>query len=387
MNRPLLLFCSLVPLCLLSQPDPYDVLSLGSYSVGTSDTILYNEQSNYTGYGYSGAAPLFVRYWFPQDKSLLGEGLTLAGFRQTMQEDLSPVFHQLNTAIDSSFVNYYLREDFPDYQNIDYSPHSLKDVLLACKQFKSRSQPAKPRNLHECPLIVYHHGSQGSREENFLMAEYFASRGYVFVSADFHLPYEDALFGLTEGLSGNTVNAERLIAFARSLSPGQPLFYIGHSWGAQIGWLLLHKSSVAEGFISLETTLEFKKDEEKIRELWPHLYQTIRIQNLQYSLPVLMIANTMDDKPFEFFSGNGRQISFVSAREMFGHESYTSFFYLRYFLRDLFPQSDTETLHGQFLLYRKHLRLMEQYMEAIRAGSDFQPEPFRETFYIGILDK
>ena len=109
------------------------------------------------------------------------------------------------------------------------------------------------------PVIVYHHGNQGPSDENYLMAEYFASRGYIFVSANFELPFANHSFGYREGniKKPNTSTPKKLIEFAKSISSSEQLFYVGHSYGAQVGFCILHEEGLADAFVSMETTMEF----------------------------------------------------------------------------------------------------------------------------------
>src|SRR5690606_5623430 len=125
------------------------------------------------------------------------------------------------------------------------------------------------------PVIVYHHGSQSNSFENVAMAEYFASRGFVFVSSNFHLPFENKSFGLKpfdRYIAGEEEQSlQTVVEFAQSLSTSSAVFFIGHSMGAQMGLRTFDENPTIKGMVSLETTLEFKEDYEQIKEMWPEV--------------------------------------------------------------------------------------------------------------------
>ncbi len=68
-----------------------------------------------------------------------------------------------------------------------------------------------------------------------------------------------------------------------------------------MGFRTFDRDSTISGLISLETTIEFKTDHEKIKEMWPEVYQKIVTQNSHYPFPIMMCAATGEAKPFDFF--------------------------------------------------------------------------------------
>jgi pimeloyl-ACP methyl ester carboxylesterase len=69
-------------------------------------------------------------------------------------------------------------------------------------------------------------------------------------------------------------------AIRTNLANGNKVFYIGHSWGAQEGWCTLHEPGLADAFISLETTMEWKTDTAEVRDKWPHVLDAITTAQL-----------------------------------------------------------------------------------------------------------
>ena len=359
-------------------------MEYGAYSVGFCDTLLYNPDQPYSQYGYTGDAPLFVQIWHPIAPEQSGERLPYKAFRaREVTEQLQVVYDTLCLQMDKSFIDYNIAQDFVAYEPIDYTPHTAQDVLHAIGNYATQSIRAPLDKKSDFPIIVYHHGAQGLSDENFAMAAYFASRGYIFVSANYHLPFEKLPYASTTGSIDWESFPKRVTQFARQLTSNPALYFIGHSWGAQNGFRYLHEKGWATAFVSLETTIEFKSDTNKIKELWPPIYERIAIQKTTYPLPILMIANTGEDKPFEFFKSIGtNQLYFATAKVEFGHESYTSAYHMRYLFNQQFPQPDSTEMLTQLILYVKHLELIAAFLTAVEQNENVEIDKFRETFYL-----
>src|SRR5690606_34502193 len=148
-----------------------------------------------------------------------------------------------------------------DEEPIDYGNLSHAEILKKIKDTPTQTVRSK-LTKKTFPVIVYHHGSQGLSDENSIMAEYFASHGYIFISCNFHLPYPDMPFGLLPydletKSKHNQSSAKTILKFARNLAQDKGVYFIGHSWGAQEGWCFLNEENYADAFISMETTIEF----------------------------------------------------------------------------------------------------------------------------------
>lgn len=361
----------------------YSLLPEGAYQVGFFDTLLLNQEQNYQQYSYSGAAPIFLQIWHPIDPSIKGKTLSYGDFRnRNLSKPLSIVYDSLCKQMDKSFIDYNILIDLINYQAIDYSPASPQRVLDTLKTFSTRSI-YYPLKKVDYPVILYHHGAQGLSDENFIMAEYFASKGYIFVAANYHLPFEGLPYAHTQGAYNSLSFPKTVNQFIKQLSNEQAIFYIGHSWGAQNGFRYLYEEAWAKAFVSLETTLEFRKDTTKLKEIWPDLYQLLSVKKQQYALPILMIANTKEDKAFDFFKQLGTQACyFASAKEEFSHESYTSAFLLRNLYNKRFPQPDAVPMQRQLQLYVRHLQLIEAFLLSVRERKELETAPFSNDFFI-----
>ncbi|MCB0791244.1 MAG: alpha/beta fold hydrolase [Flavobacteriales bacterium] len=352
----------------------------GTWTVGYADTLLFNEGLHYTGSGYTGPAPLFVQVWFPTAATAAAP-LTHGQIRQRQLDGpLRAVYQELVRRMDSSFVEYDLRYPLGGDVPIDYTPFTERQVLDTLLTWPTRCHRAPLPERTDAPVILYHHGSQGSGDENEEMAEYFASRGYTFVSANFHWPLERAMYGTPLEWRPDRGSIQRMIDFARGLTTSDSVFYVGHSWGAQEGWCTLHVPGLAQAFVSLETTIEWKTDTVEIEDKWPHVFEAVRTH--RYALPILLVANTEGAPPYPFFVNAGDDIRYLDPRDPFSHESYTSAAFLRLAMPDGASLPDRAELEAQHATYRQLLRAMALFFDEVRAGPGKEWRSFTNTFHV-----
>lgn len=360
-------------------------ISIGKYAVGYTDTLLFNQDETYQFGNYNGPAPLFVQIWHPLKRQPKTQELTFGQLRnENVPENLAEVYAQLECLSDSAFVEYNLLYTIDTEDEIGYDGHSHVDLLEEVKLLPTYAFRAGLKKTGKFPVIVYHHGSQSRADENYLMAAYLASRGYVVVSADFHLPYTGRTYGSVpwERSYFDTTALSELNAFAQRLADKKPVFAIGHSWGAQVWWQYLKNNHSVDGFVSLETTLEFKTDTATVIDRWPELYQTLISGKGQYDLPILLMASTGTDQPFPWFEGCSTRQIYCSPKTEFHHDSYTSTFFSRYFMREHLPQPDEAELERQYRLFVKELEMTDQYLRSISKATRWNFEKFTTDFFL-----
>jgi pimeloyl-ACP methyl ester carboxylesterase len=354
----------LVGLCLVlrlhaQQPHP----------IGFADTLLFNDSLHYSAFGYDGPAPLFVQAWFPLGGTIAGPEGRLdtdnLRFRDLRKPTLPPVLQRMHSELllrmDSAFIEYDLRYPVDGDEPIDYAPFTekqVKDSLFALGTHSFRA--ALPQGTSR-PVIVYHHGSQGLSDENVWMAEHFAENGFIFLSSNFHWPLENAQYGTPLVWEPDRSSVRTMLRFARQLANGNKVFYVGHSWGAQEGWCTLHEPGLADAFISLETTMEWKTDTAEVRDKWPHVLDAIITHS--YPMPILMVADTKGTPPFQMFNGVRGELHYLDPKEPFGHESYTSAYLMRRAGEGRFPVPDRDRLHEQTVLYEALLKEMLAFLQ------------------------
>ncbi|MCF8365286.1 MAG: hypothetical protein K9H16_05865 [Bacteroidales bacterium] len=354
-----------------AQENFYDFVKPGELQVGFLDTLLFDTAYHYEAFDYKGMKPYFVQIWHPINKIPLQNYLTFNDFFESgWNEDLSTIQNQLMINYKEAIIRDCIEENLESGESNDYGSYSYDDIVDLIGVIETKSSFAPLDVPSQYPVILYHHGAQSNSFENFVMAEYFASRGFIFVAANFHLPYENTIFGLKpfEKLIKNEdeESLRTLLEFAQTLSNSSFIFFIGHSWGAQMGLRTFDRDTAIKGLISLETTIEFKTDYEKIKEMWPEVFQKVITDNTYYPFPVLFCAATGQEKPFEFFNNiNAQQITFAPTNEEFEHNAYTSTFYLRYFIDSKVTQTDKEILKNRLPLYARHLVLINEFIEGI----------------------
>lgn len=366
----------------------YDHVELGPYSIGFCDSIIYDDEIQYNQYGYRGKAPIFLQIWFPALAGPNQKFMALGDYRsQDIPKELNLVYAELCKQMDASYIRDGITYDLTSDNPIDYGSKTYWDILDKIKSQKTRSiQASLPADI-DYPVIVYHHGSQGMSDENSIMAEYFASRGYIFISANFHLPYPNTPFGLLpyhleKESKHDQSTAKKVIQFARSITTHENAFFIGHSWGAQEGWCFLHDKTLTNGFVSMETTIEFKTDSMEIKDKWPYVYDAIKTKRNKFSIPILLFAANEDNTNFDFFKDSGTKMICASYKQPFAHNSYTSFYMTRYFLRDEIKQPDEEILLSQIKGYASHVEFIYGFLERIRTKKKLDLTKFQELFQI-----
>lgn len=368
-----------------AQESLYDFIKLGDHQVGFMDTLILDEKYDYKAYDYIGQKPYFVQIWHPVKKKNKSDYLKVKDlfvFKQS--PDLKTVQEQLTAEYKNLFIRDYLTENLENGKANSYGMYSCEDVLDLIGEIETRSIPDSTIGDSGFPVIVYHNGSQGHPFENFAMAEYFASRGFIFVSASFELQFENCPFGMLPYERFRTNEYEEslktITKLAKSLSNSPSIFFIGHSLGAQMGLRTFGQDTIIKGMVSLETTIEFKTDYEVVKDRWPEVYQKVITEKVNYPFPILFCAATGEKKPFNFLENiKAPQTTYASTKTEFEHNAYLSIFYLRYFLDNKIQQPDKEILGNRLPLYIKHLDIMYDFIVGI-ANNDKKADI--ETIFI-----
>lgn len=366
-----------------AQLNMYDFVQQGRYQAGYTDTLILDEKYSYQAFDYNGRKPYFVQIWHPVKKMDARAFLKVKDFFSfTQYPDLKIVQEHLRTEYRNIFIREYLTENLENGSAISFGKYSVEEVLNLIGEIETRSVRDAVIGDVNFPVIVYYNGSQGLPFENYAMAEYFASRGFIFVSASFELQFENHPFGMLpyERFHSNEYEEclKTITRFAGMLSHSPAIFFIGHSLGAQMGLRTFGQDTTIKGMVSLETTIEFKEDTNKIKEMWPEVYQKIAIENTVYPFPVLLCAATGKKEPFTFFRNlRSKSLTFASTNEQFEHNAYTSLFYLRYFL-DI-NQPDKAVLLDRLRTYVQHLELIEKFLGRINSKENL---PVTEMMFL-----
>jgi len=385
----ILLFLSSTFLSCKAQETFYDHIQLGNHQIGFCDTVIYDTDVQYVQYGYEGSKPIFCKIWFPTEQANYSNYLKFGDFnKENVPDELSKVHQELLNRKDEIFIRDGVAFDISSGDSIDYGNLNLDEVLVQINLMETRSKVSIIQSKLNYPAIVYHHGNQGLSVENTIMGEYFASKGYIFISANFHLPYPNTIYGLLplsleSAKMHNQSTPKAVIQFAKTLTDSDELTFIGHSWGAQEGWCFLNDSLQSSAFVSMETTIEYKTDSSIIKDLWPYVYDAIKIKNNKFSIPILLFAAQDVNMSFDFFKGLSRkEMIYASYLEPFSHNSYTSLLMLRYFLNNSLKQPDKDIMLTQIKGYSTHLELISSFLENQRNTNKSYLERFNKQFII-----
>ncbi|MFN8208079.1 MAG: hypothetical protein U0T82_11815 [Bacteroidales bacterium] len=353
----------------------YDFIKPGEYQVGFRDTIVFNKDLQYEAFGYSGMKPNFIQIWYPLcGKATSPDYLKFKNFLEMPDANrLSTVQLQLKKYYQEAVIRDFIEENLVSGEANDFGKFTYEDILHLIGETETISIGHNDFKSSNFPVIVYHHGSQSFPSENYAMAEYFASRGFIFVASNFHLPYENSLYGLkpfNKIIKGEEEQSLKFILeFAKTLTKSTFVFFIGHSLGAQMGLRTFDEDTTIKGLVSLETTIEFKTEPEKIKEMWPEVFQ--KVMTGSYPFPILFCAATGQEKPFAFFENiNSSRTIFASTKTEFEHNAYLSSFYLRLFLGNNVKQTDTAILQDRLLVYNKQLELINEFINGILKGEN-----------------
>ena len=358
------------------------------YAIGYTDTILYDNMYPYAEYGYEGPAPLFLQVWHPIAKSTEGNYLSQEDLRsRTLPPNLEKTYKALCEKMDSAAIWYNISRDL-NGDSLQYGKDtSYFDILQLAHTAKTNGRLAPLPKVSDYPVLVYHHGAQGFSDENIDLAEYFASRGYIVVSSNFHLPYENMVYGssdhdIPESLSLiNTV-----VQFADELSTSNP-YYIGHSMGAQKGLVNMINDTLIAAFVSLETTIEFV-DTSEAPNIWPFLDSVLNTQEYELNIPTLMISSTYKDEPFPYFASLAtNEMYHVIPKAGIDHESYTSANFHRLKVATSYHCPDSSQLTEEQKTYRQILELIKSHFDSVRNQSALTTAPFLDNFLIHLVDQ
>ena len=72
----------------------------------------------------------------------------------------------------------------------------------------------------------------------------------------------------------------------------------------------------------------------------------------------------------------------VSSKKAFGHESYTSVYFLRYLNRKIYKQPDSNRLKGQFKMYIQNLKLIESFLNKQLTNQELNINEFKKNYFI-----
>ena len=180
---------------IFSKERMYDQIKLGKFGVGVVDTIIYDSNYTYKTNNYDGPRPYFIKIWHPINLNQSEKYLEIKDLF-TITTPLNGIEDSLATIYKKNFIQDYLSENLVDGEELNFGVYSKHEVFDYIGKIKTRGVYEKIKNNSNFPVIIYYNGSNGHPFENFLLAEYFASRGYLFIAVSFELQFEGMPFGM-----------------------------------------------------------------------------------------------------------------------------------------------------------------------------------------------
>ena len=369
-------FFMLIGFCSAAQPAKYwGQLTAGKFAVGYQDTVLVNEQQQYSLGTYTGPKPYFIKTWFPLEVP--------SGKKMVYQDYLNPdSLPEIEFVADSTAKIQY--EAFLKW-GVTYN-HDLweSEELTELKENLAARMLGEPVNalktkdspVNRYPTIIYHHGNGGIPFENSVLFEYLASFGYVIISSDYHWPtLRENSF--TQKSSQSLEDVDFIVSFATTLQFTNPaeLYYIGHSWGGGIGLRLNQRgNSPFKRFIILDSTIE-QASLPEMKAINPHLDSLFHHHPNDFTTSTTVITSrgAYYDKgvrvvqPYPEFVPFGligtRAFTLLNMKEVLNHGSYTSVEVMRSVFTEEFAQSDSITVNQQFQTYQSLVVLIRGVLE------------------------
>ena len=369
---PILLYFLIISTRALSQEYPFwGELEEGKYLVGYSDTVVYNKDQVYSFLDYEANKPYFISMWYPLNKDTNSSTRVYADyFKLNVPKTLKSLRDSLIQMQQTSLINYGIKNRLDSWDNREYgkSEQELFNKILRTKVNANQSNK-RPENKY--PVIVYHHGMGGTKEENSVLFEYLASHGFVIISSNYHWPDQrDNIADLKNDL-------KFIVDYTTTLSfiDQDQIHFMGHSWGSQMGLILNQTGNhPIKSFILLDNTLE-QMSLEQVSRYYPDLDSIFRNHPNDFRTETFVITSqkaymengeyVKNPEPgFEAFKLiNNKNFEFLITRKTLNHETFTTVGALRSIYVEEIKQDDSTAV---VLQYKTYLELNRQLLHLLK---------------------
>lgn len=373
-NYFVLLFSVTISVTVWGQQFPFwGHLKAGEFLVGYSDTITYNEHQSYTFQDYHGAKPYIVSMWYPlvsdaNDAAIFYEDY----FVQSLPNGLNALGDSLAQMQRTSLINYGIKNRLDAWEDRAYGD-SEKQLLSKMIRTQVNARKSAKRPTTKYPVVIYHHGMGGIRNENAVLFEYLASHGFIVLSSNYHWPNQSTvLVDLIDDLRFVT-NFTTTLPFVDETE----LYFLGHSWGAQIG-LILNQSGdhPFKSFILLDNTLEALTSQQ-VSRYYPELDSIFRNHPRDFKTKTYVVTSqktykedgeyvTTPEPKFESFKLlDIENFEFLVINESLSHEAFTSNGVIRNIFGDQIYMDDSASSATQ---YETYLELNQTLLNYFKEG-------------------
>ncbi|MBG15474.1 MAG: hypothetical protein CL853_03880 [Crocinitomicaceae bacterium] len=362
-----------------------DSLCYGRYNVGHQVETYFNSSIDYQLNPYKGALPFQVSIWFPSAE----DGQQPLTRDNYLSGKLDAKMKQVSDSLD-----FYAREGLLNYgicinyKNLSLRKPTQKDQLLkdAILNLPCKASSSTTPKSGKWPCVFYHHGAGGDALENLILCEYLASYGFVVVSSNFNWPSETKNTEISVSSDYEKENTLFVLDKIKQLNyvDSEQIYYVGHSWGAQVGLALNNKTSLFNAFIILETTLEHAQMSE-IPKYWPDLHEHIESNKANMVRPnYVFCSKTFWSKRkwvtprYEYFRTlEATPQTFITYSTPLGHAAYTDCGVIRAEFADTHKQKDAKIIRDQYNVYLEMCSMIKLILQQSVKGqqTDFSRHP------------
>jgi hypothetical protein len=243
------------------------------------DTTFDDKTSYATG---KAPRPILVNYWYPAKKSDAARMPHLAYLDIRSDDPRLSKFAVKLAEYELSVIAKEVMEK-PAAKLTDREKELLNEFLDTPTACVRDAQPAEG----SFPLVIYHSGAGSSFEDNTVLCEFLASRGFVVLGSAFQ-DQSGKSFN-TDNREGSARDLDFLIGYARQLPnvDWKHIGLVGHSAGAQAALTFRCRlNSVVDAVISLDTTQDYRGVNDPF---WTFTPQVLK-NGSHIDCPLLMVA-------------------------------------------------------------------------------------------------
>jgi tetratricopeptide (TPR) repeat protein len=293
MKRAYLLCClsvSFHTLFACAEPLLWGKLTAGPYRVGYTTSWTQDDSRSFEamlpdGSQFGGSKtprPILMMEWYP--------AAVKSGQRPMVQSDyltLAPTTGKLYEVAEAliQFSRDEIAEwvvDAGDSKALDASQQAALKRYYSAATVAYRDAPAKSGQY---PLVVYMHGAGSSFEDNSVLCEYLASRGFVVITS----AYQSSDLEMISSRQENGDDLQFLIHYGRGLAnvDGSKVALVGHSAGAQSSLAYQSREgAMADAVVTLDTTEDYFYTDERL--IFRKLVDSVSVSHLK--VPILFVA-------------------------------------------------------------------------------------------------
>lgn len=271
------LICSLFTICLHAQ----------DYAVGVKSYFIKDYARQTEGLAYR---PILVNIWYP------GEADTKKDYISVKDLNTLPGTDTTTSKFSEAYYTYVLKNlEQTLFSRLDDADSTWKDNAL--KMYLNTKTDAQrdlsPVKNKKFPLVIFHQGLGGTMDDNYMLCDLLAKKGFVVVGSTFFEELEYLSPGNFQ-ISRNDVNMLINEMSCYAFVDLNTIYYIGHSYGAQGGFTIISQDGCPiDLFISLDTTFDHN-DDKTLDEMWHYIMPTIKQGYAKVKIPSYHFVSKRD---------------------------------------------------------------------------------------------